>query len=465
MERFIDREPEMATLQREYERQGSALVILYGRRRVGKTTLISRFIRDKKALFFLASEESEGQNRNAFKEKAAEFIGSNLLKEADVQRWEVIFEAIADAAFDRKPVIVIDEFQYLGKANPAFPSIFQRIWEETLKDWPVMVILCGSLVSMMESQTLSYSSPLYGRRTAQIRLKQIPFGYYRDFFPDRSRREQIELYSVTGGVPKYIELFLGNRDVYQSIWDCVLGPARTLHDEPYALLQQEVAEVGSYFSAMKAIAAGNRKLSAISTALGVKATSLTKYLKTLEDLDVLEREVPITEENPQRSKKGLYRIKDNYMRFWFAFIYPNMSLIESGNSSIVMEKIQNGLISSHTAFIYEDVCRERMWDLNAGNCWPFHFSGIGRWWDKKSEIDIVAIDPEGGNIILGECKYWKTPVGANILRELEEKADSVGWQRGRCRVWYVLFGAAGFTEELEAMAAAREDLLLFDEGG
>ena len=463
MEQFIDRETEMETLQNEYNRNGSSLVIMYGRRRVGKTTLISEFIKDKPALFFLASEESEAQNRNAFKDKAADFLESELLKNADIKNWEVIFKTIADTSFDSKPVIVIDEFQYIGKSNPAFPSIFQRIWEETLKDKPVMVILCGSLISMMKSQTLSYNSPLYGRRTAQIRLKQIPFRYYQEFFPGKNRRELIEMYSVTGGVPKYIELFSETDDIYKSIQRCVLNRSGYLYDEPHFLLQQEVTEIGSYFSIIKAIAAGNSKLSAISTVLEIKSTGLTKYLKTLIDLDILEREVPVTEENPEKSKKGLYRIKDNYIRFWFAFVYPNMSFIESGNSRIVMNKIRKGLISGHTAFVYEDVCRERMWDLNAEDCWPFHFSKIGRWWDGKNEIDIAAIDPEEKNLILGECKFWQEPVGINIFRELEQKSGSVDWQKQNRHVWFVLFSSAGFTEELKELAAERDDLLLFDE--
>ena len=463
MEQFIDRESEMETLQNEYNRNGSSLVIMYGRRRDGKTTVISEFIKDKPALFFLASEESEAQNRNAFKDKAADFLESELLKNADIKNWEVIFKTIADTSFDSKPVIVIDEFQYIGKSNPAFPSIFQRIWEETLKDKPVMVILCGSLISMMKSQTLSYNSPLYGRRTAQIRLKQIPFRYYQEFFPGKNRRELIEMYSVTGGVPKYIELFSETDDIYKSIQRCVLNRSGYLYDEPHFLLQQEVTEIGSYFSIIKAIAAGNSKLSAISTVLEIKSTGLTEYLKTLIDLDILEREVPVTEENPEKSKKGLYRIKDNYIRFWFAFVYPNMSFIESGNSRIVMNKIRKGLISGHTAFVYEDVCRERMWDLNAEDCWPFHFSKIGRWWDGKNEIDIAAIDPEEKNLILGECKFWQEPVGINIFRELEQKSGSVDWQKQNRHVWFVLFSSAGFTEELKELAAERDDLLLFDE--
>ena len=460
MKRFVDREQEMETLQSEYNRDGSALVVLYGRRRVGKTTLISEFIKDKNALFFLASEESEAQNRRAFKEKAAEFIDSDLLRSADIKSWDVLFKSIMDTPFERKPVIVLDEFQYLGKANPAFPSIFQRIWEEILKDKSVMVILCGSLISMMESQTLAYGSPLYGRRTAQIRLKQIPFGYYHEFFPGKSRRELIETYAVTGGIPKYIELFSESGDIYSAIQKCVLNRSGYLYDEPHFLLQQEVKDVGSYFSIIKTIAAGNSKLSAISAALEIKATSLTKYLKTLMDLDILEREVPITEDNPAKSKKGLYKIKDNYLRFWFAFVYPNMSFIESGHSRIVMNKIKKSLVPNHIAFVYEDVCKERMWELNADNVWPFNFTKLGRYWDARTEIDIAALDPEGKNLILGECKYWQEPVGVNVLRDLEAKTDSVAWERNDRKVWYVLFSASGFSEELTALAASRQDVLL-----
>ena len=463
MKHFVDREQEMETLQSEYERDGSALVVLYGRRRVGKTTLISEFIKDKNALFFLASEESEAQNRSLLKEKVAEFINSDLLRSVEVKSWDVLFQSIMDTPFESKPVIVLDEFQYLGKANPAFPSIFQRIWEEILKDKPVMVILCGSLISMMESQTLAYGSPLYGRRTAQIRLKQIPFVYYHEFFPGKSRRELIEMYAVTGGVPKYIELFSESGDIYSAIRKCVLNRSGYLYDEPHFLLQQEVTEVGSYFSIMRAIAAGNSKLSAISAVLEIKATSLTKYLKTLIDLDILEREVPITEENPERSKKGLYKIKDNYLRFWFAFVYPNMSFIESGHSEIVMNKIKKSLVRNHIAFVYEDVCKERMWELNAEDAWPFNFTKLGRYWDARTEIDIAALDPEGKNLILGECKYWQEPVDVDVLRDLEAKTDAVAWERNNRKVWYVLFSVSGFTDELTALATAREDVLLCDD--
>lgn len=400
------------------------------------------------------------QNRAAFKEKAADFTGNELLRQFDAKNWDVLFQTIMQTPFQEKPIVVMDEFQYIGKSNPAFPSMFQRIWEEQLKDRSVMVILCGSLISMMESQTLSYSSPLYGRRTAQIRLKQIPFRYYHEFFPDKSPRELVEYYSVTGGVPKYIELFSESDDIYHAIQKNILNRSGYLYDEPHFLLQQEVSEIGNYFSIIRAIAAGNSKLSAISTVLEVKSTSLTKYLKTLIDLDILEREVPVTEENPEKSKKGLYKIKDNYLRFWFAFIYPNMSFIESGNSAIILNKIRKSMVSSHTAFVYEDVCREQMWNLNANDAWSFHFSKLGRWWDSRNEIDIAATDPDGSNLILGECKFWQEPVGSNILYALEQKAATVEWRKDRRHTWLILFSATGFTDELKEIAKSRSDLIL-----
>ena len=460
MMKFIDREQEMDTLMDEYNREGSSLIIMYGRRRVGKTKLISEFIKEKNALYFLASQESEVQNRNLFKEKVADFINSDLLHNATVSDWDTIFKAVIETKFQTKPIIVIDEFQYIGKSNKAFPSIMQRIWDTILKDKSVMLILCGSLITMMKEQTLEYSSPLYGRRTAQIRLKQIPFSYYEKYFPNKSYKELVEMYAVTGGVPKYIESFRNEKDIYCAIKKHVLSPSSYLYDEPHFLLQQEVAEIGSYFSLIKTIAAGNSKLSAIASSLQLPQTRLTKYLKTLIDLDILEREVPITEENPDKSKKGLYRIKDNFIKFWFAFIYPNLSFLESDNAQIVMDKIKKSFISGQVSFVYEDVCRQKMWQMNAGGMWPFTFSKIGRYWDSNTEIDIAAIDPDGKNLILGECKYWKEPMGINILSALEEKAKNVSWNKNGRKTWFVLFGTGGFTSELKELAKVRDDIIL-----
>ncbi|HHT95128.1 MAG TPA: ATP-binding protein [Clostridia bacterium] len=463
MKRFINRYAEIEELEGEYNRKGSSFVVIYGRRRVGKTTLISNFIKDKNALFFLASEESEWQNMLIFQKKAAEFTQNELLRDADIKSWDTIFKAIMTADYESKPVIVMDEFQYIGKSNSAFPSVLQRIWEEILKDKEVMLILCGSLVSMIESQVLNYNSPLYGRRTSQIRLTQIPFKHYHEFFPDKERHELIEMYAITGGVPKYIELFSEADDIYSAIKNNVLGTSKFLYEEPQFLLRQEVSEIGSYFTIIRAIAAGKTKISEIASFLEVKATSLTKYLKTLIDLDIIERKIPITEKNPERSKKGLYRIKDNFIRFWFLFVYPNRSYIERGNTEFVMQLIRKNLVTSHVSYVYEDVCREKMWDLSDNGKLPFRVSKVGSWWNSKTEIDIAAINFDEKKIILGECKFWKDKVGMNILRVLEEKARTAVPESSAYSIYYILFSAAGFTDELKSCAQSRKDLLLFDD--
>lgn len=460
MQPFVDREKELEFLEQEYRREGSSLVILYGRRRVGKTALATKFMEGKPALYFLVTEESEQQNRNAFKDAVADFCDNELLKSASLQQWEPIFKAFCEKPSDQKLLLILDEFQYLGKSDPAFPSVFQKIWDTFLKQQSVMVILCGSLISMMESQTLSYSSPLYGRRTGQLRLRQIPFSHYGQFFPEKSHKDLIEYYAVTGGVPKYIELFHDTGDIYTAIQRSILSKSSFLFDEPNFLLQREVSEIGSYFSIMKAIAAGNQKLGKIAGVLEVKQTGLSKYLKTLVDLDLLEREVPVTEENPEKSKRGLYKIKDNFMLFWFRFVYPNMGLIESGNEQAAMNRIRANLVDHHISYIYEDVCREKMWQLAAAGQWDFLFDKVGRWWNGNTEIDLIALDSQGANIIFGECKYWEGPVGVNVLNSLMEKTKEVEWKRNGRKEYFVLFSISGFTEELEKLAASRKDILL-----
>lgn len=457
MEQFVDRELEIRTLEKEYAKKESALVVVYGRRRVGKTTLLSEFIKGKKALYFLATQEAEALNRSAFREKAAAFTGNDLLAEISVDKWDTIFKAIVSRNWEEKPVLIIDEFQYLGKANPAFPSVFQRVWDELLMQSGVMVILCGSLISMMVSQTLSYNSPLYGRRTAQIRLKQIPFRYYREFCPGLSRKEQIERYAVTGGVPKYIESFSDCTDIFAGIEEKILNRTGYLYEEPHFLLQQEVTEVGGYFSVLRAIAFGRSKLSEIASFMETKATDLTRTLKTLIELDLVRREVPVTEENPEKSKKGLYRITDYYIRFWFTMIYPNQGDIEQGNTAYVLEKIKKSLVRSHTAFVYEDICRE---ELAARKDLPCHFPKIGRYWDKNTEIDIVAVNDEESVILFGECRYWSGCVDVDVFYQLQEKAGRVPWHKGSRKELYCIFSMSGFSPRLLELAADRNDLIL-----
>ena len=352
MQKFVNRAKELEALEKQYAANQSALVIVYGRRRVGKTALITEFLkRHSNSLYFLATEESEMQNLNYFKVQVAEFTCNELLKSATVD-WLTVFKTLIDYKTETKKIIVLDEFQYIGQSNSAFPSVMQKVWDTLLKDANVMLILCGSLVSLMKSQTLDYSSPLYGRRTGQIKLKQIPFSHYHEFFEGRGNNELLPFYAVTGGVPKYIETFCGYTDIYEAIEQNVLNSQSFLYEEPYFLLQKEVSEIGSYFSLIKAIAMGNRKLSDIATNLGLKQTGLTKYLKVLMDLDLIEREVPVTEIAPEKSKSGLYRIADNFIAFWFKYVYPYRAYLEKGETAFVLSQIKKGFVQNYAAFVY-----------------------------------------------------------------------------------------------------------------
>ena len=357
MQKFVNRKTELEALEKQYNTENSSLVIVYGRRRVGKTALLTEFLKTHKdSVYFLATEESELQNLNYFKAQVADFIGNELLRSAAVD-WHTVFKTLVDCRTETKKVIVFDEFQYIGQSNSAFPSILQKIWDTMLKDANIMLVLCGSLVSLMKSQTLDYGSPLYGRRTAQIKLKQIPFKHYHEFYEGKSDNELLPFYAVTGGVPKYIEAFLGYGDVYSAISENILNSQSFLYEEPYFLLQKEVSEIGSYFSLIKAIAMGNRKLSDIAGSLGLKQTNLTKYLKVLIDLDLVEREVPVTETAPEKSKSGLYRITDNFIAFWFKFVYPYRTYLEKGERKYVLSQIKKGFVQNFASLVYEDVCR------------------------------------------------------------------------------------------------------------
>lgn len=453
MPKFVDREKELEYLNSEYNKKQSSLIVLYGRRRIGKTSLIKEFGKNKNMLYFLATEETEKQNLK----QLSILIGENI----EFSDWDTAFKFIIKSQNEEKLVIVIDEFQYLGKVNQAFPSIFQRIWDNILKNENVMVILCGSLINMMETQVLNYASPLYGRRTGQIKLKQIPFKNYNEFFSKKiTRKELIEKYAVTGGVPKYIESFVEKDNIYREIENNILNNQSYLYEEPYFLLQNEVNEVGSYFSIIKTIAAGNKKLGNIATNLGVSPTNLSKYLQTLINLDILEREVPITEKNPEKSKKGRYNIKDNYLAFWFNFIYPNKAFLEMEKFDFVMGKIKNNFIDNHVAFVYEEVCKEKMWDLNIQGKLGFTFDKIGRWWNANEEIDIAAFDSNGNDIIFGECKYTNRPMDVDILFNLEKKVKQVEWKKNNRKDKFVLFSINGFSNRLKELSKERDDIIL-----
>lgn len=462
MKKFIDRDKERDFLEKEYSKHAASFVVIYGRRRIGKTSLLKEFIKNKKALFFLATEESENENRNEFKKAVAEYINNPILADANIDNWEQLFKYLVEYNPAERKVIIIDEFQYIGNSNHSFISVMQKIWDSLLSRENVMLILCGSLVNMMYSQTLSYDSPLYGRRTGQIKLQQIPFKYYNEFFEGFNDRQLIENYAITGGVPKYIESLEPYDDIYDAIRNCVMSKESYLYEEPNFLLEKEVQDVGSYFSIIKIIASGKERPSEIASALEIKSTNLPKYLNVLIDLDILEREVPATETNPEKSKMGLYKIKDNYIKFWFKFIYPYRFYIEMDNTDFVMNKIKKSFVANHAAFVFEDICRkEYMNQLVAKGTWDFLPTKIGRWWDRAdTEIDILAVDENSNNIIFGECKFTNGKMNVDVYYDLLEKIKKVKWNISNRNEYFVFFSFNGYTDKMKKLAAEKDNIVL-----
>ena len=464
---FIGRTSELATLNAELER-GSGFVVIYGRRRVGKTTLIKEFIKDKRAFYFLATTESEAQSMKRFAGVLSRTIKNPMLSKVTFTDWLDLFQVVADDHPDEKKVLVIDEFPYLVKTNPDFPSILQNAWDEVLKDHNVMLILCGSLISMMKKHALAYDSPLYGRRTAQIRLMPLQF---TDVYAAQnlSFEQAVEQYAITGGVPKYMEFFQTEEPLVEQIRRVVLSKNGFLYEEPDFLLNEEVQTPINYFSVLKAISDGNHKLSKIGMTMEQDTSAITPYLKTLIDLGFVTKNVPITEKNPERSRKSLYYVSDNFIRFWFRYVYPFKGELELDNQQIVLDEMGKDFKQKFVAFAYESICRNIFAELCHKGQIDFAPSRIGSYWrndnEGDTEIDVAAVDNQHKRLFLGECKYHAKPVDVAVYSALQEKGQSKELTAAfkGYEVMYGLFSKSGFTDRLVEMAAENPNLILIQE--
>lgn len=466
--KFIGRKREMEKLESEYSRD-SSFVVIYGRRRVGKTTLIKEFLKDKTAFYFLATEEIESQSMKRLAGVVARTTKNRLLQNATFTDWLDLFQVIADYEPEKKKVFVIDEFPYLVKTNSAFPSILQNAWDEVLKDKKVMLILSGSLIGMMQKHALSYDSPLYGRRTSQMRLAPLLF---TDIYAVQSLSftESVEQYAVTGGVPKYLEFFEDGRELTEQIKDAVLSKNGFLYEEPFFLLKSESMTAVNYFSIIKAIADGNHKIGKIAGVLGIESSKLTPYLSTLSDLGFVEKRTPVTEKNPEKSRKGLYFIADNFIRFWFKYVYPYKGELELDNMQIVLEEMKKDFETKFVAFAYEDICKDIFANLCKRGVIDFVPSRIGAYWlndyTGDTEIDVMAVDNQNKRIFAGECKYHRNPVDASVYYALKEKVLDEGEIRKSYPVYDVIYGVfskSGFTQRMLDAARETSNLVLVNE--
>jgi len=453
---FVNRESELKNLNDEYRKKRSSFVVIFGRRRVGKTTLIKEFVKNKDYIYFQADLQNEVLQIQRFKSIFSEKYKDINLFDTEFNSWDGLFAFfIKNRANkkDKKLIIVIDEFQYLVRVNPSIPSIFQRIWDDILSKSNVMFIISGSSVSMMYQSVLNYNSPLYGRRTLQIHLKPMGFFEFKKFFNDQDLIKIFEFYSVIGGIPKYIELLDLKKSLKWNIENKILNKSEFLYFEPKFLLNEDFNNLTNYFSIMEAISSGKHKIGNISKRLKVKVNNLSSFIDKLILVELIEREVPVTEENPSKSKKGLYFIKDNFIKFWFTFVFPFQSYIEMDNIKFVVDKV-NKSFNNYVSRNFEKVSTEFL----IKNRIPFEFMKIGRWWNKNNEIDIVGIGEN--KILFGECKYSENRVGKKVLDELIEKSKLVE-EYENYEKYYVIFSKKGFKKELLNYGLKIKNLFLF----
>ncbi|MBO8183461.1 MAG: ATP-binding protein [Archaeoglobus sp.] len=399
---FVNREFEQNFLNEKYNSNRAELIIVYGKRRVGKTRLLQEFVRDKKCLYLMADVS----------ENVLDSFSRVISKKYGFVRfgnWDDFFEFLYSIARERV-VVVIDEFQYLYKVNKAFPTILQRWWE-TLKDSKIMLILCGSIISTIYKISLGYGSALYGRKTAELELKPLKFAEIKNFLPRYSSKELVEAYAVLGGVPRYLEEFDDSVDIASNIKNKILNRTSFLYNEPMNLLFEEFKDYSRYFGILNAIAEGATTFNEISTKSKVPQNKLSKYLMTLERIGIVKRMYPVTE---KKAKRTLYRLSDNFYRFWFRYVHPNRSYLEIGEADPVLEEIKSDF-NTFVSLAFEDIVIETLSKEYKA----------GKWWFKDVEIDVVGI--KRGEVVFFEVK-WKDlnyKEALKILEKLEKKGEKV----------------------------------------
>ncbi|MBI3973009.1 MAG: ATP-binding protein [Chloroflexi bacterium] len=458
---FVDRERELEALERRYASDQAELYVLYGRRRVGKTELLRTFCQGKPHIFYVADLGTETSTLAEFTRQVSEFAHGDPELLGPFPSWDAALTYVARLAADKRLVLVLDEFTYLIRTNRAVPSIVQRLWDTRLRQTRIMLVLCGSYVGLMEKHVLGYDAPLFGRRTAQWQLQPLRFPDAIRLLPGLGAVDRVRAYAILGGVPLYLRQFDLRLSLLDNVEQRILTLGSFLYDEPRFLLLQELGDPSRHFSILKAIAAGRTRQNEIAQAAGLAATSVPFYLDTLRALGLIEREVPATEAQPHKSKRGSYRILDHFFRFWFRFVFPHHSLLERGEVERVRRLVAEQL-DQFTGDAFEVICREHVWSLHHAGVLGFAPRVVGSWWDRNDQIGIVAIGD--AEVLLGECKWSARPVGTNVLDNLQNKAQVFNRSlavRERRPARYALFSRAGFTPALQQRAEA-EGLLLID---
>jgi len=419
---FINRENELKFLEEEYKRKTSSFSVIYGRRRVGKTALISKFIANKPHIYLYITQSDFNSQLKNFINLIKPFVDKQISEFLNFNSFEDAIEFLATLKLEQKLIFVIDEYQNLVYLDKSFSSKLQRLWDEKLQNSNIFLILCGSVLSMIQSEVLNYSSPLYGRRTSQIHLKALKFKHIQEFLPTLNKVEALKVYSSFGTIPKYLLEYDQNLSFEQNIKQKILNKNAYLYSEGNFLLKNEISESATYFSILESISKGNTKIGSIASNLQVTSTHLTKYLKKLIELDIIYKETPVTETNPLKSRFGRYKIKDKFLNFWFYYVFKNYNYLEIEQYEYVYKEIEKNFNDRFVSFSFEEVIIEDILE-NHTKYLNFKPLKVGRWWNNKEEIDIVAFDEE--NIAFIECKWQQSIDKERVLKKLIQKSKNI----------------------------------------
>lgn len=455
---FVDRQAELTFLNQllTRKRPGPAqLVLLYGRRRVGKTALLQHWVEQSNIpyTYWVANKESPAlQRRSLF----AQIMGLAEENAPAFDAWSGFWQWFATHFTNatEKRILILDELSYAAEADPAMLSALQHAWDQHLKSSQWVIILCGSQVRTMEAM-MSRQSPLFGRLTGQWHLQPLPFSALAEFFPAWSPEERVALYTIVGGIPAYLEWLDPERRLTENIRDVMLSPGSMFVAEPALLLYDEVRDPQTYLSILRAIAAGHHTLGDISKACLLERTSVTTYLSRLQELHFIERRLPVTlsREQQRRSKQGRYHLSDPYFRFYFRFIEPHYkSLIRTTETMVHLQQELRAFVGLG----FESLAQQWVMRQAQAGKLPFTPEAVGAHWSRAVQIDVVALNWHNHHLLLGECKWGGEPVDRAVVRELIDRKGALLRQElpngDRWTFTYALFARAGFTQ------AAKDDM-------
>lgn len=439
---FIGRDKELEALDRLYKSDKFEFVVIYGRRRVGKTALINHFIDDKKAIYFMGVESNEKQNLENFSKSIIEF-SSGIQAETTFSSYQTALEYAFQLAENERVILAIDEYPYLARSSKSLASTLQMLIDKYKDNSKLMLILCGSSMSYMEDHVLAYKAPLYGRRTAQMKIMPFDFDECCTYLSGLSDEDKAYIYGIVGGTPQYLLQMNDKLSVEDNIKNTYLNPMSFLYEEPLNLLKQEVREPAIYNAIITAVATGHSRMSEISTKVGESTTVCSGYLNNLINLGIIKKETPYGE---KASKKSIYSIEDNMFYFWYRFVPDNTSVIVRGAVNLVYKRIEAQL-NDYMGKVFEEICKQHLWKLLLEGHMPIEFVSLGRWWGNdprkkaQTEIDIIG-EQDSSSAIFAECKWRNENVDLDVLETLIDRSGLFHYTK----MHYFLFSKTGFTK-------------------